>query len=216
MNKKKKRETLQATELGKKMIEERRNELGSCWSKGDNSDAIQEASLWKIEKALASQGLKVGKGIPLADFEGIMYEHLIFGSGCQDNLRTFVKELKTQKIKIINYEKFNDLVKKYEVKADGISYTTWTQFYQGKPVNKPAFIAYCEAMELKWQTICDYNQNQLLELALSTLNHSQQRKNFRSFSQKAFSCSAIYSRFFSKSNFLSMVAEKLTICKQPR
>jgi hypothetical protein len=35
----------------------------------------------------------------------------------------------------------------------GISYQTWKRFNQGKPVNKPAFKAYCAILGLDWQEV---------------------------------------------------------------
>src|SRR4028119_930767 len=122
--------TLKASEEGKSQIDRALTNKG--WTKTENSEAIPEAT-----RSLVLSGLREKKWTEETKLNRRQLESCkLFDKKSLDEIfSTFL---------VTTYKKITPEIESGELKAQGISYGTFSRFLSSKPINTRAFKAYCK------------------------------------------------------------------------
>jgi len=134
--------TLKASEEGKSQIDRALTNKG--WTKTENSEAIPEAT-----RSLVLSGLREKKWTEETKLNRRQLESCkLFDKKSLDEIfSTFL---------VTTYKKITPEIESGELKAQGISYGTFSRFLSSKPINTRAFKAYCKVLGLNWEEIKEY------------------------------------------------------------
>jgi hypothetical protein len=164
---------MQASIEGLKKIQQALNTVKDCegkrYIKGNNSNAILAAQIYRIHQIRQDQGWAFKSKLSYQLIQEILVEPGVLNSNpIQDGQTISVQD-------IIN------LIEDEKIKVPGVYGKSWQQFYNGENVaNEEAFKAYCGILKLNWVDIIadelELTMDQQLEQLLCKFDHQEQRK----------------------------------------
>ncbi|MEG4418608.1 ATP-binding protein [Microcoleus sp. LAD1_D5] len=134
--------TIKASEEKKSQIDRALTNKG--WTRGENSEAIREATRYLVLSYLREKEWTHETKLNRQQLERCK----LFDKKSLDKIfRNFLAT---------TYKKIQPEIESGELKAQGISYGTFSHFLSSKPINTRAFKAYCEVLGLNWEEIKEY------------------------------------------------------------
>ena len=134
--------TLKASEEGKSKIDLALDKKE--WTRGANSEAIQEASRWIVSSCFQKKKWTKETKLNRRQLESCN----LFDK------RSLDKIFRASYLDTTYNKKIEPEIESGELNAEGISYGTFSRFLAAKlPINTRAFKAYCKVLGLNWKEI---------------------------------------------------------------
>ncbi|MEI2581754.1 hypothetical protein [Scytonema sp. PRP1] len=172
---------IKASREGIKQINSDREAKG--WTKDQNSEALIITSQQEFKKAVDEILLTQSVDNTLLTIEQLEKLADFFTTNAKNAVFKCISKLLKEKTQKITIAHFLQIIESEDLHTKGITYINWQKFLQGKEIDKPVFIAFCDALEIEdWRDVAEARpidskdntkQARLVE-GLSLFNHQKQ------------------------------------------